>query len=86
MQGFTFVYSILQGLRDKPQICLVKPINTPYMRFSPPTKTIETATSLVRLGRFAFRDSPITRMRLVDPNQRLVTGLKCNHCPSIMVT
>ena len=55
----------------------VKPINTPYKRFSPPTKTTETATSLVRLSRFALRDSPIKRMRLVDPDQRLITCLKC---------
>ena len=48
-----------------------------YRRFSPPTKTTETVTSLVRLSRFALRDSPITRMRLVDPDQPLITGLSC---------
>ena len=34
------------------------------------------ADSLSR--RFALRASPITRMRLVDPDQRVITGLKCS--------
>ena len=69
------VYSILQGLCDKPPSS-VKPIHTSY-RFPTHQYTTETAISLVRLSRFALRASPITCMRLVDPDQRVITGLKC---------
>ena len=68
--------SILQGHSDKPP-SLVKPINMSYM-FPTHQYTTEIVISLVRLSRFALRASPITHMRLVDPDQRVITGLKCN--------